>query len=202
MDAILLAAGNSVRFGNNKLLYLLNGKLMYQYILELLYCQKKENRLEHVIVVSQYAEILEDVEKHFPELGSVCNPKPELGISGSIRLGLEYLEKVSVDSDACLFTVADQPCLTMESLIKIEQFWKESACGIAAAAHGDRIGNPVIFSKKYYEELKSLEGDVGGKKVLRRHMDDTGVCEIPVHELEDMDTLESVRAFEWKRERQ
>ena len=33
------------------------------------------------------------------------------------------------------------------------------------------------------------------KKVLRRHMDDMVLCEIPERELEDMDTQDAVRKF-------
>lgn len=215
MDAILLAAGNSMRFGKNKLLYLLDGKPMYRYILELLYKQKQDKVLEHVIVVSQYDEIFADIRANFPGVESVKNPAPDSGISGSIRLGIECLEQkrtagdgklpnkqqnadlrqVYKMSEGCLFTVADQPCLSMESLVRLEQAWQESSCGIAGAAHGERIGNPVIFDARYYGELKQLAGDVGGKKVLRRHMDDMVLCEIPERELEDMDTQDAVRKF-------
>lgn len=196
MDAILLAAGNSVRFGENKLLFCLNGKPMYRYMLELLALQKKAGMLEHVIVVSQYEEIFADLKNYFPGIESVRNFAPELGISGSVRIGLEYLEHVASDSRACLFTVADQPYFTMESLIKIEQLWQTHDYGIAAASYKGKIGNPVIFAAEYYDELKQLEGDSGGKKVLYRHMDDTGLCEISEYELIDLDTVDAVRECE------
>lgn len=192
MDAILLAAGNSVRFGENKLLYRLNGKPMYQYVLGLLYQQKMERALDQVIVVSQYDEILENIRRKFPGVETVRNPFPDPGISGSIRLGLERLEQVSAKSEACLFAVADQPRFTMASLEKVERFWREHTCEIAAASHKGRMGNPVIFDAKYYKELKRLEGDTGGKRVIKNHMDVTGLCELPGYELEDLDTLDGV----------
>ncbi len=195
MDAILLAAGNSIRFGENKLLYHLNGKPMYRYMLELLARQKKAGVLDHVIVVSQYEEIFRDLKSHFLEIEAVRNTAPELGISESIRIGLADLESVAAHSISCLFTVADQPHFTMESLIKIEQFWQTHNYGIAAASYNQKIGNPVIFASKYYEELKRLEGDAGGKKVLYRHMDDTGLCEVSESELIDLDTADAVREY-------
>lgn len=197
MDAILLAAGNSVRFGKNKLLHCVNGKPMYRHILEILYQQKKEHLLEHLIVVSQYEEIFSDIRIHFPEIELVKNPAPERGISSSLKLGIERLEEIAGKSEACLFAVADQPRLTAASIGKLEQFWREYPGDIVAAAHGDRIGNPVIFAGKYYKELKMLNGDVGGKKVLRRHMDDVGLCEIPACELEDLDTMRDVEMLEY-----
>lgn len=192
MDAILLAAGNSVRFGKNKLLFQMNGMPLYRRMLELLYGLKKEGMLERVIVVSQYDAIFAAIRADFPEIEMVRNPEPELGISGSIRLGILHLEQQSPKSEACLFTVADQPFLTRDSFLKMRRFWQEHDCGIVAAAWKERIGNPVIFSANYYGELKGLEGDVGGKKVLRRHLEDTGLCQIPLHELEDLDTPEAM----------
>ena len=34
---------------------------------------------------------------------------------------------------------------------------------------GEEIGNPVIFHEKYKEELECLQGDKGGKCVLRKY---------------------------------
>lgn len=196
MDAVLLAAGNSVRFGANKLLYDLEGKKMYRHILEPLYRMKQTGRFGQIVVVSQYEEIFADIESSFPEIKTVSNPEPERGISGSIRLALEKLMEVSPDSEGCLFTVADQPCLTAESLEKLTRTWEKYPEGIVAACHGGWVGNPVVFHKKYYEELKALAGDVGGKKVLRMHEEDVRLCEIPRRELLDMDTPEAVRGID------
>ena len=88
MDAVMLAAGNSSRFGENKLLYPLDHKPVYRYMLELLYKKQKEHKLRHITAVSQYDEILKDIEEHFPGIVPVRNPEPEKGISVSVRLGL------------------------------------------------------------------------------------------------------------------
>lgn len=203
MDAIMLAAGNSARFGENKLLYPLDGKPVYRYMLELLYKKKKERQLEHIIVVSQYDEILKDVSEHFPGIRAVRNPEPEKGISVSIRLGTACLEQG--DSDACLFAVADQPGFSEASFDKLVNFWRTHDYGIAASAAAVRpdaaleMKNPVIFSRKYYERLRSLTGDAGGKQVVRRNMEDTGLCALPLDELEDLDTREALAGFQRRR---
>lgn len=208
MDAILLAAGNSARFGANKLLYEINGKKMYRYTLEHLYHQKQIGNLERVIVVSQYEEIFADIREHFPGVEMVCNLQPEKGISGSLKLGLEALknelsatmknkggvalQNKPLASQACLFAVADQPCLTEKSLEKLIRMWKERGEGIVVAVSGERTGNPVIFGEKYYGELLEISGDVGGKSIVRRHPDDVRLCEIPEGELRDLDTVQEV----------
>lgn len=201
MDAILLAAGSSTRFGENKLLYALHGKPVYRYMLELLAHKQNEGVLDRLVVVSQYDEIFADIKEHFPHVAAVRNPAPEKGISGSIRLGLTRLLQESGSSESCLFTVADQPGFTAASLERMTAFWQSHTFGIVAACHTERpkeraqMKNPVIFSSRYYAELLELTGDFGGKQVARRHTEDTGLCEIPVYEMEDLDTKDALLRF-------
>ena len=91
MNLIFLAAGNSTRFGSNKLLYRLNGKCMYRYGLEVAAALWQKGLLDTIVIVTQYEEIIYDIEAHFPYMKTVNNPHPEAGISGSIRLGVEKL---------------------------------------------------------------------------------------------------------------
>lgn len=105
IHVILLAAGNSIRFGNNKLLHKIDGKPLYQFLPDTL---KEVQSCDGVhCIVSQYKEILEQMA----ERGYHCvkNDKPEDGIAHSIRLGIEYLEEIGVlmKEDAILFGVCD-----------------------------------------------------------------------------------------------
>lgn len=190
MDVIVLAAGNSLRFGANKLLHPLDGKQMYLHILELLARLQKEGWLEQVVVVSQYDEIFRQLEKNFPKFASVRNQTPETGISGSIRLGLHRLCQLHKESKACLFTVADQPYLTVSSIEKMLCMWRQYPHGILAACADGNMGNPVIFENKYYASLHQLTGDTGGKAIVSKHLEDTRLCEIPAAQLRDLDRIE------------
>ena len=188
---IMLAAGNSRRFGANKLLYEIEGSPMYQRTLSCLFKAQKEVLKKTgifcpVTVVTQYKEVGETAEK----MGAkVCyNPHPEEGISSSLKIGL----KENKEADACLFTVADQPWLTWESVMGLlEVFW-ESEKGMACMQNGEKKGNPCIFSRKYYEKLFSLTGDVGGKKILNAHPTDIVVYQTKgERELEDIDYMDN-----------
>lgn len=187
---IMLAAGNSRRFGANKLLYEIEGSPMYQRTLSCLFKAQKEVLKKTgifcpVTVVTQYKEVGETAEK----MGAkVCyNPHPEEGISSSLKIGL----KENKEADACLFTVADQPWLTWESVMGLlEVFW-ESEKGMACMQNGEKKGNPCVFSKKYYKELFSLTGDVGGKQILNAHPTDIVVYQTKgERELEDIDYMD------------
>ena len=71
------------------------------------------------------------------------------------------------DCDALCFMVADQPMR----------------------------GNPCLFPARFFPELLSLEGDVGGSAVIKRHLDDLLLFEAPETELCDVDTKEALEAL-------
>lgn len=111
LGLVMLAAGNSRRFGSNKLLYTVDGVPMYRHILSELEKVRKELELQgtqcSITVVTQYDEIAEDVRKR--GISVFYNLHPDEGISSSLRIGL----RGSWDTDACLFTVSDQPLASM-----------------------------------------------------------------------------------------
>ena len=118
------------------------------------------------------------------------NPHPEDGISSSVKIGLN----ASLDADAVLFTVSDQPWLTSETICElIHVFFKHFQRNRLCFLSGEN-GKSCIFDRKYYNELLSLEGDKGGKKkVIMKHLDDTQIYEIEAgRELEDIDYYESI----------
>ena len=106
LGLIMLAAGNSRRFGSNKLLYGIDGMPMYRHILLELKNVKAALEVQghrcEITVVTQYEEIAQEAEK----LGArfLYNLHPDEGISSSLKIGLG----VNREMDACLFTVADQ----------------------------------------------------------------------------------------------
>jgi len=59
------------------------------------------------------------------------------------------------------------------------------------------LENPAIFSKKYKNELLNLKGDVGGKSIIKKYLDD--LERFPINdevEMMDIDTrkeLENLR---------
>lgn len=185
---VMLAAGNSRRFGSNKLLYTVGGEPMYRHILGEL--EKVKAKLEsqdiqcQITVVTQYDEIAEDAGKRGAYV--LYNLHPDEGISSSLRIGLRSTR----EADACLFAVSDQPWLCSGTILELIKLFLKEQKGIACVEHNKKTGNPCIFSRKYYRELLELTGDTGGKKVIRNHRQDTAVLEVPdKKELKDIDTI-------------
>lgn len=171
---IMLAAGNSRRFGSNKLMYEVDGVPMYQRTLRLL--QKAAERIpdSRIVVVTQpqYSEIIDVVKETGAEV--LFNPKPERGIASSMQIGLE----IAKDADACLFTVSDQPWLTAETIIALYDTFQSENKGMACTVWGEKTGNPCIFSKKYYRKLMEITGDKGGKQIIKRYPEDVTYLKI------------------------
>ncbi len=189
-----MAAGLSQRFGENKLLVEINGKSMYKHVLENVATFFKKYPDHGVgIVVSSYEDVLNYGENL--NLCVVYNENANIGQSESIRLGLSVpLHSVYRDRDreAAVFLTADQPWMKSDTL---ERFFLEAMkteTGFLSASFNQMPGNPVSFDEQYYPELMNLRGDEGGKRVMKRHLDDVAYFEIDASELKDVDQPEDL----------
>lgn len=176
IGCVVLAAGNGRRFGGNKLNVQVDGRTLIRHALEAVPAGLD------TVVVTQYPEI-EALAASFG-FRTVRNDAPELGLSRSVRLGLERLP----DCEGVLFTVADQPWLKRESAEALVALWAQNPGKIAAMAHGGVRGNPCIFPATLFPELLALKGDVGGSAVIRAHEEDVLLLETDAAELADVDT--------------
>ncbi len=180
---LYLASGSSRRFGSNKLLCELDGKPMFRYGLDTLHTVAQHRRNCTLTVVSRYKQIRQTAET----LGiqAVDSPDSEKGISYTIRAGLNALGEIR-NEDFILFAVADQPYLTAASVERLLDAARPGVEG-ACLCYGDRPGNPTLFSARLVPELLALEGDKGGRAVLKKH-NCTFVPTDSLQELEDIDT--------------
>lgn len=162
---VLLAAGDSRRFGGNKLLTEVDGRLMYRHVADEVK-EMPEDCFEKKIVVSQYDTILNDLGQE--GFTTVKNEDSVLGISHSVHLALEQIP----EHYAVCFSVCDQPWLTGETILRLLTGFRKGDKGMACVANKNVDGNPVIFAPRYRNELLKLCGDVGGKRVLLAHPED------------------------------
>ena len=181
INLILLAAGNSKRFNGNKLLTIYKDKPIYMYIVE----KVLDLKVNKIICVTQYEDIKEALLN--TNINVVINDNSSLGISSSIKLGINF----DKNADGYMFMVCDQPFISIETLNSVIDNFINGDKGIVCVGYGDNKGNPVIFSKRYIDELLSLEGDNGGKRILKGHLNDLKIVNVDnVVELVDIDTQE------------
>ena len=192
-----LAAGSAARFGENKLLYPVNGKPLFLHGLTVLSQIAKEREDCRLLVVSRYEKILGAAEAHGAQ--PVDSPDSEKGMSHTVRCAVKACGELSI-GDRLLFVCADQPYLTADTVGRIldtADLLSDTASGTAplaaCAAFGEREGNPVLFSACLADALCALTGDKGGKAVLKQY---PGRCMRVFckteKELADIDTKEDV----------
>lgn len=177
---IVLASGFGRRFGGNKLLEPVEGKPLYRHVLDQLVPLHGEDR--QVLVVTQYPE----VETVARSLGlQVCrNPDAAEGISASIRHGVAALPEAEWYS----FFVADQPYLRGETVERFLHQAVHSGKTLASVIAQGRPGNPTVFYRTWRRDLLALRGDVGGRRILKAHPSEVFWYEVPLEELQDIDT--------------
>lgn len=193
---IYMAAGNSRRFGSNKLLYYVEGKPMYRHGLDRVLSVIEGREDCACLVISQYEEILQYAKIHGAV--SVASPESVLGVSYTIENALKAIERfeqidhIGAEHSYFVFMTADQPYVSEKTIKKVlDNVAVMEAKGYETASVycGDTPGNPTVFSASMMPELYALSGDEGGRKVIRKHR----CLRIEVEdgrEMEDIDRLD------------
>lgn len=177
IHCVVLAAGFGRRFAGDKLNAPVNGRPMYRHIWDILTDLSREELCDAYLVTRRDAI--------FGIENAAYNDCAEEGVSSSIRRGLNALPQ---DGLPVAFFVADQPFLQKETVRGFLRAYECRGKGILCAAWNGRGGNPVLFHRKYEAELRALQGDTGGKAVLRRHPDDVAYFQVSEEkELLDLD---------------
>lgn len=185
---ILLGAGQSSRMGGpNKLLAELDGKPLLRYAAE----AAVSARLEEIILVTGHmAEAVSETVSDL-DVNVVHNPDFADGMAGSIRAGVNAL---SEDVDAVIILLGDMPKIDVTVLTAlIDQYRaKETHLIVTATADGKR-GNPVLWDRRFFDELKTLSGDIGGRHLIADNPGFTAEVEIGAAARLDLDTPEAIR---------
>lgn len=180
---VILAAGESKRYGEIKQLLDWHGMPFVRSIA----MTAMDAGLSPVIVITgAKAEKVETVVK---DLGIrvVHNPKWESGQGSSIKAGISSL--TGSNSGGAIFLLADQPQVTPSVLRALVQKHAEDLYPIVAPMVLEQRANPVLFDRSTFDDLLSIEGDVGGRAIFHRHR----VEYLPWHDdrlLLDVDTPE------------
>lgn len=174
-----MAAGNSRRFGSNKLLHIWQGKMLYRHTLDMLSDIVSSRKINEDIdyditltVVTQYDRIIADLDGR-KDINTVFCGDSRLGASYTIKAGINSLMGRLKKDDWLLFIVADQPYLSEKTILKFieaaSQDKKSEDYKVFSARYRAKAGNPCMFSCELIPELLELSGDSGGRKVAKRH---------------------------------
>jgi molybdenum cofactor cytidylyltransferase len=188
--AIILAAGRSTRMGGpNKLLAELGGKPLVRLVTE----QALTSKAKDVIVVTGHqAELVEKV-LHGLDVKFVRNPDFAQGLASSVKAGVAA---VPDGADGVVICLGDMPMISAPLIDHlIEAFAPDRGNLIAVPVSDNRRGNPVLWSRRFFNELMTLDGDVGARHLIAKHTE--AVAEVPVEGFGaflDIDTPQALEA--------
>lgn len=171
VSAILLAAGEARRMGTLKQLMPLGETTMLEQTLDNLLGSTAS---EVVVVLGHRAEEIRKRVASRP-IKVVINPRYHQGMGTSIAAGLQFIDSQAA---AVMLVLADQPFVDSQTINRLIAEFSRHHKGIAIPTYQGKRGHPLIFSLKYKAQLSSLEGDIGGREIVKEHADD--VLEVPV----------------------
>ena len=162
--ALVLAAGRGTRMGGpNKLLAELNGKPLVRIVAE--HALKSKASSVTVVTGHQAAE----VEKALKGLNVtfVYNPDFPDGIASSVKAGIAAVPR---DADGAVICLGDMPLIDAKMIDRlIDAFAPDRGHLIAVPVSDGRRGNPVLWSRRFFPELMTLDGDVGARELILKH---------------------------------
>jgi len=160
---IILAAGESTRFGSPKQLLTWKGKPFVRQVAE----TALQAGLWPVVVVTGYrAADIESALNGLP-VTIAYNPDYQQGQGTSIRAGVASL---SSKIGAAIFLLADQPQIPVEVIrALVESHGRNMQAILAPLVLEERRANPVLFDRDTFHDLLQLKGDVGGRAIFDKH---------------------------------
>ncbi len=187
--AIVLAAGRSTRMGGpNKLLAEIGGKPLVRIAAE----QALASKASPVIVVTGHEQARVEAALAGLPVKRVHNPDFASGLGGSLKAGIAA---VPAEADGVVVCLGDMPQVDAALIDQlIASFDPENgALAVVPVVDGQR-GNPVLWSRRFFNDLMCVEGDVGARHLIGRYSE--AVVEMPVTgkaALVDVDTPEALR---------
>jgi molybdenum cofactor cytidylyltransferase len=190
--AVVLAAGQGTRMGGaNKLASDLDGEPLLRRVVS----SALDSSLRPVVVVTGHEPekaraVLDGLDVTF-----VHNPDYAEGISTSLAAGIKALPE---DVAAAAVLLGDMPRVSSELTDRLASALNPEAGGlIAVPVREGRRGNPVVWSRRFFPELTTLEGDVGARHLIAANAE--AVVEVPVDEdgaFIDVDTRDALERLE------
>lgn len=165
--AVILAAGRASRFGpTSKLLAPLAGRALISHVAQAACAARLDARVAVVAPDSPLPQVL----AHYAGIATVVNDRAEDGLSSSLRTGIAAL---AGDVDGVVILHGDMPLVSAALLDALRRAFETSGGSaiVYPAARDGRQGNPVLWPRALFDELRALDGDRGGKALLAAYAD-------------------------------
>ncbi len=189
--AIVLAAGGSARFAGEAAKQLLPwqpGGTLVGRAADIALAARAIGEI--VVVTGHRAHEVQAALGDRP-VRTMFNPDWQAGQSSSVAAGLRAL---GPDVAAVVFVLADQPDVDSATVdLLVERHRRTLAPVVAPVYQGGQRGNPVLFDRRTFPELLTLQGDTGGRPVIQRYGLDVQMVEIDAPLPRGIETMEDYR---------
>ncbi len=187
ITALVLAAGRSTRMGSNKLLEFLGDRPLLHHTVE----AALRSKANPVFVVTGHQDEAIRSTLSACDVCFVANPDYAKGLSTSLKAGIAALPS---SCQGVIVLLGDMPLIESSLIDRIIKTFQSSpdASAVVPTYQGE-WGNPVLIARRLFDDVQSLEGDAGARKLLMSHRDE--VIESPVETssiLMDLDTPEAL----------
>jgi molybdenum cofactor cytidylyltransferase len=186
---VILAAGHSSRLGSPKQLLQFNEKSLLRHCVE----EALQTHLPVIVIVGANSELIKDELKNL-NLTIIENKSWHEGMSTSLHCGISATQNLKNEIDGIIFMVSDQPFVSTILLTNLLKEQNESSLPIAASGYAGTLGTPVLFHKFFFDELMTLQGDTGARKLIEKHKNITAVVSFPEGAI-DIDTVDDYNAL-------
>jgi molybdenum cofactor cytidylyltransferase len=188
--AIVLAAGRSSRMGGpNKLLAEIGGRPLVRIVVE----EALASHARPVIVVTGHQR--ERVEAALASLPVkfLHNPNFADGLGTSLKTGIAALPG---EVDGVIVCLGDMPQVDAGLIDRlIGALDPDKGALVVVPTIDGKRGNPVVWSRRFFGDLMTVEGDIGARYLIGRYPE--AVAEVPLSGMAaftDVDTPEALEA--------
>lgn len=180
-SAIILAAGESSRFGRCKQLLRFRGRSLLEHAIATVQGQGPK---ELVVVLGAQAERLAPLVTA-AGARAVVNEHWRDGMGASLASGALAL----APGHGVLVMLADQPLVEIADIGNLLAAWQKCPQSPAAASSRDYLGPPVLFPAANLDRLRQLSGHHGARHLLQgRHVSAVAMDGAPI----DIDSPEDL----------
>lgn len=177
--AIVLAAGQSKRFGRCKQLANFRGKSLLNRTIDEV--RDAVNGPKYVVLGASRSEIAPTIAT---DVELVVNHNWTSGMGSSIAVGVSLVTRRH-DVDGILIAVCDQIRVTYQDYRHLGERFDGNS--VISAQYGSANGVPAIFPRSMFPLLERLDGEIGARQILNK--ESLRVTEIPMdHARYDVDT--------------
>ena len=189
IGAIILAAGNSSRFGDeNKLLAKFGEKTVIETTINNI---AKLFKKDEITIVLRNKSKLPNFLKFLPYKLTIVLQE-NFGISESIKQGLNNF----ITKDGVIICLGDMPGVSASTYSKIRNSLSEQENKIIVPVYKGTSGNPIGIPRKFYGKLKKISGDLGFKQLFSQLKKNISFIEIDdMYILKDIDTKKDLQHF-------